>query len=81
MTLEEAGRIHDASGIKLTDIMQRLHGRPLDFSEIVKQSGEVHAFIELHIEQANRLYSQGINIGVVDRIAAPTDINVTVYGE
>lgn len=38
------------------------------------------SFVELHIEQGPILESQGIDIGIVDYIAAPTRVKITVLG-
>jgi allantoate deiminase len=40
----------------------------------------VHAFVELHIEQAIVLETAGVPIGVVTHIAAPHDFVLTVHG-
>jgi len=38
-------------------------------------------FLEMHIEQSNKLHSAGMDIGIVTRIVGRTTFNVTFYGE
>ena len=42
---------------------------------------EMKAFLELHIEQGSILYSEDINIGVVEGIVGMEDWNVTIKGK
>jgi hydantoinase/carbamoylase family amidase len=41
---------------------------------------EIHALVELHIEQGAVLEAEGVPIGVVERIAAPHDHRITLVG-
>lgn len=52
-----------------------------DMEESVKDSNEIKAFLELHIEQGGNLDSKDIPIGVVNGIAGITRYNITVKGE
>jgi len=48
--------------------------------EAARQGEEIKAFVELHIEQGPVLERAEINIGVVEAIAAPTRLRITVEG-
>ena len=50
-------------------------------STLAIQSGQYHAFVELHIEQGPILEQEGIDIGVVTHIAAPASLRVHIEGE
>lgn len=49
--------------------------------EINFDKDKVKAFIELHIEQGPVLETEKLNIGVVSAIAAPTRIEIDLFGE
>lgn len=62
---------------------QVLESRNLSIDSIPKAArskNEIKAFIELHIEQGESLKSKGASIGIVDIIAAPTRLKITVEG-
>jgi N-carbamoyl-L-amino-acid hydrolase len=57
--------------------------RGLDVAQlgtVVRQGGELKAFVEMHIEQGPVLEEEGLQIGIVEGIAAPTRLKVTVNG-
>lgn len=56
--------VTQAEGIKL------LGGNPDRISEMKRNSGDVAAFLELHIEQGGNLYNEQLDIGVVEGIVA-----------
>ena len=51
-----------------------------EIKDVKRKSGDVHAAVELHVEQGAVLDNGGIEIGVVTTISAPTDIRVSVFG-
>jgi allantoate deiminase len=53
---------------------------PTRFGEAARNPSEIGAYLELHIEQGAVLESQGLPIGVVDAIAGPLFLTVTLYG-
>lgn len=66
-----------------TPLAQVLAGRGLDLerlAEAVRMPGEFKAFVEVHIEQCFVLEQAGIPIGVVEAIAAPIRMKLTVEG-
>jgi N-carbamoyl-L-amino-acid hydrolase len=73
-------RLTDQAGIPLAQV---LAGRSLDLArlpEAVRRPGELKAFVEVHIEQCFVLEQAGIPIGVVEAIAAPIRLKITVEG-
>jgi N-carbamoyl-L-amino-acid hydrolase len=66
-----------------TTLAQALAARGLDLEKLpaaVRRPGELRAFVEVHIEQCFVLEQAGIPIGVVEAIAAPIRMKVTVEG-
>jgi len=49
--------------------------------EAARRRGELKAFVEMHIEQGPVLEAAGIPIGIVEAIAAPIRLKITVEGE
>jgi N-carbamoyl-L-amino-acid hydrolase len=49
-------------------------------SQAVRRRGDLKAFVEVHIEQGPALEEAGIPIGVVEAIAAPIRLKITVEG-
>ena len=43
--------------------------------------GHYHAFVELHIEQGGSLERDGVDLGVVEKIAAPSSFRLELTGE
>ena len=73
--------IHDRDG---TTIAQALVGCGLEPDRVAEarlDPAEIHAFVELHIEQGGVLEQAEIPIGVVTHIAAPHDLFVVLSGE
>ncbi|MGE4548751.1 MAG: M20 family metallo-hydrolase, partial [Intestinibacillus sp.] len=81
LTAERTASLRDAEGNSLYEMLDRLGFVPNHFKNVVKKPGEVYAFIELHIEQGNRLEKLRKPIGLVTAICAPTNLTVTVTGE
>ena len=79
-TVDAWQRLTDQTGIPLAQV---LAGRGLDLArlpEAVRRPGELKAFVEVHIEQCFVLEQAGIPIGVVEAIAAPIRLKLTVEG-
>jgi beta-ureidopropionase / N-carbamoyl-L-amino-acid hydrolase len=79
-TVDAWQRLTDQSGIPLAQV---LAGRGLDLArlpEAVRRPGELKSFVEVHIEQCFVLEQAGIPIGVVEAIAAPIRLKLTVEG-
>jgi N-carbamoyl-L-amino-acid hydrolase len=56
-------------------------GDPDKVTSVVRKKGDLHAYVELHIEQGGILHNEGINIGVVEGIVGVHWWNVTIEGE
>lgn len=70
----------DREGISL---VEALASQGFDFSNIssaIRRKEEFKAFIELHIEQGPVLEAEEIAIGIVEAIAAPTRLKITIEG-
>jgi len=79
-TVDAWQRLTDQAGIPLAQV---LAGRGLDLArlpEAARRPGELKAFVEVHIEQCFVLEQAGIPIGVVEAIAAPIRLKMTVEG-
>lgn len=61
----------------LTEAGYPVHG----LDQAIKKQGDIHAYIEIHIEQGKVLESQGAAVGVVTAIAGPSWLTVTLRGE
>jgi N-carbamoyl-L-amino-acid hydrolase len=72
--------VTDQSGTPLAHVLAT---RGLDLArlpEAVRKRGELKAFVEVHIEQCFVLEQAGVPIGVVEAIAAPIRMKLTVEG-
>lgn len=77
----EVARLRDASGRTLGEVLQRagLNARHLD--NVRRKPGDVHSFLEIHIEQGRVLEENEAKVGVVTAIAAPTRFRLTLTGQ
>lgn len=80
LMLEDTKELKDQGGKSLYDKLKELGYSHEEFSEIRKRKGEVFATVELHIEQSSRLEKNGIPIGIVKKICAPSNYIVEVTG-
>ncbi|MFY0545654.1 M20 family metallo-hydrolase [Brevibacillus sp. H7] len=78
---EDLDRWCDDHGQSLRQVLESNGKQP---EKVLRQQinpAKVKQFIELHIEQGDVLENKGIPIGIVDRIAAPSEIQLTIWGE
>ena len=80
LTAEEMKTIVDKDGMSLAQVLESLGKNLEEIKDVKRKSGDVHAAVELHVEQGAVLDTRGIEIGVVTTISAPTDIRVSVFG-
>lgn len=80
MEASRAGELRDPDGISFEELRRRA-GCEGDVESVRLEAGAYHAFLELHIEQGPLLEREGIDIGAVEKIAAPAAYRVTVEGE
>lgn len=80
MSFEDLTWFADDEGTALVDAMRANGFVPEDVQTAVRNPDEIHAFLELHIEQGVKLEKNGVNIGVVEGIAGPAWVIVTFKG-
>jgi hydantoinase/carbamoylase family amidase len=71
----------DRHGVSIAEAMRSVGLDPDRVPEAEFDAATVAAFVELHIEQGAVLEQRGIGIGVVERIAAPHQLRVTLTGK
>lgn len=72
-------RLHDKAGHTLYEVLKSRHLDP-DHIESARYTRPLRAFLELHIEQGKVLEHEGLPIGLVTGIAAPTRFYVNFHG-
>jgi allantoate deiminase len=80
LTRPDLDRMVDRDGVSLASALAGAGFDPDRLPEAVWDPADVHAFVELHIEQGIVLESSGDQIGVVTAIAAPHDMRITLQG-
>jgi N-carbamoyl-L-amino-acid hydrolase len=70
-----------ASGYTNREGVLRLGGNPDRIMEVKRSTEEVHAFLELHIEQGNILHKNKLDIGVVEGIVGLRWWDVEIRGK
>ena len=79
MSSEEAAQLKDHDDASVEDVRHAAgFDGPLD--QVKLPSGYYKAFVELHIEQGPLLEREQIPLGVVERIAAPASLRITLEG-
>ncbi len=72
---------HDANGTSLHEAMTLSGYAPETLETAMLSPGDLHAFIELHIEQGLVLESENNAVGIITDIAAPTRFKVIIKGQ
>ncbi|HWF75271.1 MAG TPA: Zn-dependent hydrolase [Solirubrobacteraceae bacterium] len=80
ITREQLEEMRDREGVSVAEAMRARGLDPDRLADALLDAEHVLAFVELHIEQGAVLESAGAEIGVVERIAAPHDLRVTLRG-
>ena len=80
LTLEDTRSIRDEEGNSLYEVLGTLGYDYKEFAAVKREKGDVYAAVELHIEQNLHLDKEGIPIGIVEGICAPTIYEVTING-
>lgn len=78
---EHALALTDVDGVSLRRWLEKIYGVEPELGSVAKPKGAYAGFVELHIEQGPLLDRAGIEIGVVESIAAPATLRVQVTGE
>jgi ureidoglycolate amidohydrolase len=77
---DDLDRLRDRGGTSLAAALRDAGLDPDKLADARLDAAQVHAFVELHIEQGAVLETHGVPIGVVTAIAAPHDFRVTLRG-
>ena len=80
LTFGDAQTLLDSGGVSLAQTLKALGHDPGELDRLKRVPGDVHASVELHIEQGEVLERAGRTIGVVHTISAPTEMHVTIRG-
>jgi len=68
------------SGLTIGDGIKAIGGDPGNIESCIRKKGDIHAWLELHIEQGGILDSEHIQIGIVEGIVSMQDWLVTIEG-
>ncbi|MBK1881282.1 M20 family metallo-hydrolase [Luteolibacter pohnpeiensis] len=79
MPLARAELLQDENGLGLNHWRGRA-GHVSEMSDVLLDRGAFSSFVELHIEQGPKLEERGIDIGVVEKIAAPAAFRFHLTG-
>ncbi len=77
---EDLDRMADRRGVTVAQAMREVGLDPDQLEQALIDPAAVDAQVELHIEQGSVLEHRGIPLGVVEQIAAPHDLRVTLTG-
>lgn len=80
LTPEQAAKLRNPEDKSLDDLRAEagFHG---EVSSVAMKPGIYDAFVELHIEQGPILEKENLDIGIVEKIAAPAALRVHLEGE
>ena len=70
----------DETGRTLAEAIQDIGGEPTQLPATVRKTGEIAAFVELHIEQGGTLEKAKVSIGIVEGISGISYTDVLVTG-
>lgn len=73
-------RIKDHEDISLGSELEKIGLNIDDTKNAVRPANSIKGFVELHIEQGKILEHKSVNIGIVDKVSAPTRLKITVTG-
>ncbi len=68
------------SGLTMAEGIKAIGGNPENIQSCIRKKGDIHAWVELHIEQGGILEREKIQIGVVEGIVGIVHWEVTVEG-
>ena len=68
------------SGLTMAEGIKAVGGNPDSIANAARKKGDIHAFLELHIEQGGILEKENLQIGVVEGIVGIIHWEVTVEG-
>lgn len=68
------------SGLTMAEGIKAIGGNPDNIQSCIRKKGDIHAWVELHIEQGGILEKEKIQVGVVEGIVGIVHWEVTVEG-
>lgn len=68
------------SGLTMAEGIKAIGGNPDNIQSCIRKKGDLHAWLELHIEQGGILENENLQIGVVEGIVGIVHWEVTVEG-
>jgi N-carbamoyl-L-amino-acid hydrolase len=68
------------SGLVMAEGIRAIGGNPDDIQRSIRKKGDLHAFLELHIEQGGTLEMENLHIGVVEGIVGILDCEINIKG-
>ncbi|OWP61343.1 Zn-dependent hydrolase [Hymenobacter amundsenii] len=68
------------SGLTMAEGIRAIGGNPDNIQSCIRKKGDLHAWVELHIEQGGILARENVQIGVVEGIVGIEHWEVTVTG-
>jgi N-carbamoyl-L-amino-acid hydrolase len=80
LSLEKAASLRDSAGSSLDFWRAKAGFDKADLAQVGLRKGAYAGFIELHIEQGPLLEREGIPIGIVESIAAPSALRIELTG-
>lgn len=79
-TYEELEAKKDAQGVSIAEAMRSVGASPERVEEAAWDPAEWAAWLELHVEQGQRLEDQGLPLGIVDLISGSTRFQLRLNG-
>src|SRR5579864_6332004 len=76
---DAARKLTDKDGASIEDVRRQV-GLDGSLEQVKLPEGYYKAFVELHIEQGPLLEREQVPLGVVERIAAPASLRITIEG-
>lgn len=77
---DRALALRDADGLSLAEWLKQMPWEKKPLASVRLHGEPYRAFVELHIEQGPLLEREGLDIGVVEKIAAPSAFRMTING-
>lgn len=80
VSVQDLHQLKDAAGISAHERMLQAGYQPEHIASVIRQKGDIKAFLELHIEQGPVLENAHEDVGLVDVIAGITQLTLTLTG-
>lgn len=80
-SVEDLKNIHSSEGMSMFEMAADFGLHPETAPDYILNAGDIHAMIEIHVEQSVVLDSKGIAIGIVEAIYGSKCLKITLKGE